>query len=142
MSPNKNAILSEKEQNSFLAILNTKYASHLVGRFFELKIAEENSYVFVTVLLRNSTNSFYYPIEGKIGAREQDLSPNAAALLLIDYIDCYLGEFFNEDGDLYLPIEWSPHTFEEKEFQIKGQIFNLEKEQLADEWLKKGSGVN
>ena len=33
--------------------------------------------------------------------------------------------------------EVSYWIFDEKEFQIKGQIFNLERERLADEWLKK-----
>lgn len=137
MLSNKLVILNNEEKSKLVRILNTKYATYLNGRFFELGIQTNNDNVHVKLVLRNSQDQFHYPVEGRISSKEQNLSPKDAALLLVDYMDMYFEEFFKDDGEVLLTIDWSKHTFNEKEFQLKGQIFNLERERLADEWLKK-----
>ena len=137
MLSNKVQLLSPEEINSLVKLFNTKYASYLEGRFFELESSSDQDLVHAKVLLRNKTDHFYYPVQGQIAYKQEDLSPKDAALFLIDYIDFYFEEFFKENGDILLTIDWSKHAFEAKEFQIKGQILNLERERLADEWLKK-----
>jgi hypothetical protein len=57
---------------------------------------------------------------------------------LIDYIDSYFEEFFRENGEVLLPIDWAPFDWEGVPIQLKGQIFNLEVEKMADEWLEHG----
>lgn len=136
MLSNKIAVLTEEERFNLSKILNTKYASYLEGRFFEIIAESASDYVNATVTLRNSTDRFHYPVEGRMVYREQNLSPKDAALFLIDYIDFYFDEFFKE-ADVYLTIDWSKHKFENKEFFMKGQILNLEGERLADEFLEK-----
>jgi hypothetical protein len=137
MLSNKIPVLTEEEKNILLKIMNTKHASYLDGRFFEIEINVDYDLVKLQVLLRNKSGQFYYPVEAQIAFKEQNLSPKDSVLFLIDYIDFYFDEFFKENGEVLLSIDWSKHTFEEKEFQVKGQIFNLERERLADEWLKK-----
>ena len=58
-----------------------------------------------------------------------------AVLFLLDYIDCYFEEFFKEDENVFLPIDWSEYSFDEVPFQLKGQILNLHVEDLADRIL-------
>lgn len=137
MLSNKTPILNDEEKSNLVRIMNTKYASYLEGRFFEIEIASDQDIVNVTVTLRNESDQFHYPVQGQIASKQQDLSPKDGAFLLLDYIDFYFEEFFKENGEVLLTIDWSKHTFDEKEFQIKGQIFNLQRERLADEWLKK-----
>jgi hypothetical protein len=137
MLSNKIPILNIEETSNLVKILNTKYASYLRGRFFEIQANAERSIVSTTVLLKNRSESFYYPIEGNIDSKEENMTLKDAALFLIDYIDFYLEEFFKEDEGLYVTIEWSKQNFEEKTFFLKGQILNLERERLADQLLKR-----
>lgn len=135
MLSNNLEILNVEEKNSLIKILNTKYASYLEGRFFEIECGVDTDFAKVRILLRNSIDRFYYPVEARIAYKEENLSPKDAVLFLIDYADFYFDEFFKDE--VMLTIDWSKHVFEDKKFEMKGQIFNMERERLADEWLKK-----
>lgn len=141
MLTTKESGLLDNEIADLLKILNTKYAAHLNQRFFELEIGGDQGHVLVTLTLRDPLKRFFYPVMAKISPQENNLSPREAALLVIDYMDCYFEEFFKDDEGTYLTIDWTGHTFEDVDFQMKGQILDLEKERLADEFLKKAGSL-
>lgn len=126
---------------------NKKYRAYLVDslhklRFFELVAHREHQGVFVKVVLQNASKAYYYPIEARIADVDHDFSPKEAALFLFDYIDSYFEEYL-KNGDVYLPIDWTEFEFDGTPFQLKGQIFNLHLEHLADQILAQhGMGDN
>lgn len=133
----KKTAIEAQELQELAQILNFKYAAFLSER--RLKISTEidgSSTVFVEVLLENDNQSFYYPIEARIDAKEQNLSPHDAALLLIDYIDFYLDEYFKEEEQVFFNIDWQEYTFDGINFQIRAQVRNLYHEKLADQLLQ------
>lgn len=131
----KISLLTHEELDNLVKIMNTKYASYLKDRFFEIDVQSSEDAVDVKICLRNQQDSYHYPVEGKLFFKEQNLNPKDAALFLIDYIDFYFDEFFKENGEVYLTIDWGKHNFESTDFYLKGQLFNLEREKLADELL-------
>ncbi|MEI8025742.1 MAG: hypothetical protein WCI18_05260 [Pseudomonadota bacterium] len=116
-------------------ILDRKHAASLGDRFFSIKVDSDESKAFVTVTLRNAGESFYYPVEGRIACKSQELSPKDGAMLLLDFIDVYFEEFFHDRQDTWLPIDWAGFNFEGFEFELKGQVLNKRTEELADLFL-------
>ena len=136
MFANKKLVLTEEEKDSLTKILNTKYAGFLNKRLFQVEAFVEGDTAAVAVILQNPNNRFFYPVEARMLFREQNMNAKDAALFLIDYLDYYFEEYFRDDEDVYLTIDWSKHSFEGKDFYVKGQVLNPEQEKLADEWLK------
>lgn len=133
------AFLTGAESAQLAEAMNTKYRLALVKRKFSIKVSHEGRAVYVSVLLSNEDESYYYPVEGRILHEEEGLAPRKAALFLIDYIDMYFEEFLlEEDESIYIPIDWTDHQYEATDFQIRGQILNRKLEAMADEWLQQG----
>ncbi|MBI2603485.1 MAG: hypothetical protein HYW48_10565 [Deltaproteobacteria bacterium] len=131
--------LTSGESAELATIMNCKYASSLKGRLFFVETELRHSSVFVTVTLRDGAGSFFYPAEARMAPAEQGLTEREAALFLLDYLDFYFAEYFQEDEDVFLPIAWDQRSFEGVTFQVQGQKRNLEREALADEWLRTAS---
>lgn len=127
--------ISAAECTELAKMLDRKYASQLQQRRFEVKATKDGHGVYATVTLRNDSGSFYYPVEARLAHGDHELSTREGVMMLLDYIDSYFDEYLRE-GDVFLPIDWTAYECEGIPFQLKGQIFNLEVERLADEWLK------
>lgn len=130
--------LTGEECAALAAAMGRKYSSFLKERYFEMKVRSDRQGTYATVLLRNQSGSFYYPVEGRVADMDHDMNEREAAMFLIDYIDAYFEEFFRENGEVYLPIDWATFDWEGVPLQLKGQILNLEVEEMADRWLESG----
>jgi len=129
------AMLTDGECLQYGKLMEQKYSAVLGQRFLEVTATAESREVQVKVILRNTSCSFYYPVQGRIKILDDGLSQREAALFMLDYIDLYFEEFLNDDAGVYLPIEWADYSCEGVEFQLKGQVLNLELERAADELL-------
>lgn len=134
MTNNKQQITKE-ELAEFAKLLNQKHATAMADKFFEVAHAQKADEVTVIVTLRNTSDSFHYPVEARVLA-DAKMSPKDCVAFLLDYIDMYWEEFFKEGGELYLPIDWSDHAYEGVDFQIRGQIHNLMLEKMGDDFLE------
>ena len=134
--------LSETEYRDIAKIMEKKYATFLQDRFFFITVTHEHDNknnkesVWVTVLLKNTAETFYYPVEGRI-LLDQSLTKKEAALFLLDCIDTYFEEYLMGDEDTLIPIDWTEFEWEDKKFQLKGQVLNKALEQKADALLNK-----
>ena len=127
-------IFSERD----LAQLNARFDSRFYDvrgeRFFAIDARTHDDKVWVQSLLRNSSDTFHYAVEA-FTTKNKDKHPRAQAFFLLAYIDAYWDEYFSEDENVYLPIDWTEHCYREETFFIKGQILNLKAERLANELL-------
>ncbi len=116
-----------------------KYRIAMKDRSFSIRAWIEDRGVYVTVTLANADGSYVYPVEGRVMFEAEEMEAGEAALFLIDYIDNYFEEYlYEEDEQLYLPIDWTDHEYDAVNFQIRGQILNQKLENLADQWLMAG----
>ena len=121
-------------------LLNNKYQSVLFdGKKFEIKTKYEYEILTVSVILSNPDKSYYYPVEARIQNKKEELTPLEAATFLIDFIDLYFEEYLFEDENLFIPIDWTPFSYDAVDFQLKGQILNLKLEQEADKLIQNSS---
>ena len=131
--------MANEELKELEQILNLRYAQYLSNRFFEISSNVDGiGLVQVKVLLQNTEQSFYYPIEARLDSKDQNISPEQATLVMIDYIDYYFAEYFKEDENVLIPIDWSEFALDGVKFQMRGEIRNLRYELAADEILARG----
>jgi hypothetical protein len=135
------ASVSSEEIHDLTRILNTKHAASLRDRRFSIDVQTFKGQAQVTVTLANASESFYYPVEASLDASIEEISVRDAALFLIDYIAFYFEEFFATDESTYLPIDWADYVFEDVKLKMRGQLFNRERERIADQLLgEEGAG--
>ncbi len=122
--------LNDLECKQLAQIMNIKHAVGRGTRFFTITVNPEKEACLVNVTLKCDDQSYYYPVQGRIEIESQNIRDSVLALL--DYIDCYFEEFFQEDENIYLPIDWKEYAFEGLQFHLRGQILNLKSEAAAD----------
>ena len=115
--------------------MTANYAPYLQGRSFAIVAMECEGALYVTTLLSNSDESFYYPVDTRIDYKAEEMSRYDAFIFLVDYLDLYFEEYLTEDDDLLLTIDWTFHQYDAVDFQMKGQIINKKMEKMADELL-------
>lgn len=132
--------LDQDDCDALAKAMESKYAMALKGRTFTVEAEVKGRGVFVKVILSNQDKSYYYPVEARVLYEKEEMQRGEAALFLLDYIDAYFDEYLTQENEeIYLPIDWADFQYEAVDFQMRGQILNLKLEELAEEFLKKGS---
>jgi hypothetical protein len=117
-------------------LLNKKYQVWRGERSFHISSRRDHECIEVKVVLSNVSETFYYPVEGRVDHEAEEMDPVEAALFLVNYIDGYFEEFFEEDENLFIPIDWAEYSYDAVEFQLRGQVLNRFVERISDELLK------
>lgn len=138
MNPDLMTIWTPEELAQLAKIMTLKYGASLRDRHFDITAHAATEGVFVTMTLSNESKTYFYPLEGRLAHVKQDLTAQEAVAILVDYMDAYFETFFHDGESTFIPIDWSPFSFEGHEFEMRGQILNLALEQEAESWLKKG----
>ncbi len=137
MAATDEKFVSQEECDGFARQMQIKYAGFLNQRTFDISVNRDQHAIFVKAILRNQSSSFYYPVEGRVLKKQRGRTDRELLDFLIDYIDLYFEDYLKEE--VFLPIDWADYQYDDVEFQLKGQILNLEAEKIADEFLKKRS---
>ncbi len=113
--------------------------------FFGKVKKDENVYIegyyndnscFATFTIKNEDESFYYPVETVVSVIDNSgLSDKDARIALLDFALEYFEEYFLNDGELLLTIDWSPFNIGEIKMYAKGHVLNKKLEKMADEIL-------
>lgn len=127
--------LSAEEMQDLGRILNIRYGPYLGARRFQVRAETHAKYVEVVITLQNDQESYVYPVEGRVELTPDGVSAREGALLLIDFIGAYFEEFFDNDENTFIPIDWSEFQFESTTLFLRGQVLNKQRERDADAWL-------
>ena len=131
----KKYIIDQKTISELCKILNIKHAAFLKDRLFVISCTKENEMIEVELILKNSDESFYYPVTACLNGEVYKQSDKELALILLDYLDIYFDSFFKEDENVFVPIDWVEHQFEGVHLRMKGQVLNRYQELKANELL-------
>ncbi|BBH51674.1 hypothetical protein [Fluviispira sanaruensis] len=126
----------EEEYLNIKKLLNKKHAAYLENEEFEIEAGVCKEQIQLKVSLRKHDNSVLYPIEC-VYVRELDdkVDHNEIAINMIDYLDLYWADYFIEDRDIFVPLDWSKHEFEGITFYLRGFIRNINLEEQAESFL-------
>lgn len=129
--------LSTYQTERITEALHIRHEAYLQkGERFEVSGYVSQDEVYTKMVLHNEDDTFYYPVECRIDPIHAGIDKVDEALdLLLDFQDYYFGRYFAEDRDIFLSIDWAEYDFEDTKLQAKGQIFNRQLEQIADDLL-------
>ncbi|KAB8030849.1 hypothetical protein [Fluviispira multicolorata] len=129
-------IWSQEEYLNIVKILNKKHAAYLENEEFEIEAGFSNEQVQVKVSLRKNDNSVLYPIECLYVKEFGDkINYSNIAINMIDYLDLYWADYFIEERDIFVPLDWSKHEFEGTHFYLRGFVRNIQLEEQAESFL-------
>lgn len=116
--------------------LNSLFGVWLKDRSVHVSASSDGKTAFVHVLIKNNKQTFYYPIEARADLQNIKHPAKDVSLVILDFIASYMEEFFKEDENVYLPIDWTDYHVEGLDFQVKGQVQNRHIEDMADQILQ------
>ncbi len=135
-----NPVLPVSECEEMTKLLVMKYGKFLDGRFFKVRTGMQGTLIYAEIILQNENASFYYPVQARCEYDSTQASKKDTTLFLLDYIEQYLFEFF-QDSEILLPLNWEEYEASGKSLQMKGQIYDLAAEYAADRLLNGGSDL-
>ncbi len=123
--------------NKILDLLNIKHSTYLNDEKFEMIAAFNKEQIQIKMSLKKNDESIVYPVEAVcIYENYAHISKQGIAQIILDYLDHYWSEYFREERDLFLPLDWSPYECEQVLFYMRGFIRDLNSEMKADFLLK------
>ncbi|MEI6093054.1 MAG: hypothetical protein WCQ47_05150 [bacterium] len=134
----KNRFFTPEEIAQMEAIFNEYFFDKLnkdENIYFEGYYEDEVCYL--TLILKNSDESFYYPFETSLSLKDNpDISAEEARLSLMDFIGTYFDDYFTENRDAFVLIDWTSYKVEDLNIYARGQVINKKLENMADDILK------
>lgn len=116
-------------------LMNQKHAIHRADRSFELSASIESKSIVVKTLLFNQDHSYYYPVEASLSKTAMQGRVDRIATFLFDYLDSYFSEYFAEEENVFVPLDWTKYEHEGETLRVRGQVLNKKLEDEADAWL-------
>lgn len=114
-----------------------KHSAYLENETFTIVAEQSKEQVQIKIVLQKIDLSVVYPIECVfVKELHQKVDSQKIAMLMLDYLDVYWTEYFAEDREVFLPIDWSKHDFEGLSLYMRGFIRNLNAENQADAFLQ------
>lgn len=124
-------------KNRVLSLLHERHAGSLKRERFELDVRREGDEAIVCLTLRSEDRTHVYKMEAAIErAKYQAMTEPQAIDICLDFLDWYVGEYFREDRDAFLPLDWKPHRFGDVEVLARGDVRNEFLDDAADAWLR------
>ncbi len=135
---NLNPVWDKDELIQLTEILNTKHSIYLSQEIFEVEAGFNKIQIQLQVSLKKEDGSSVYPIEIVCPCDDNyELKIKETSYTIIDYMDLYWSEYFIEERNLFLPIDWQKHECEGVSFFLRGFVRRLSLEEEADSLLKK-----
>ena len=137
-NPTRNAPpLDPNYRAKALGLLIERHGASLRNERFELDARREDGDAIVRLMLCSDDRTHVYTMEAVI-LREKypALSESQAVEISLDFLDWYVGEYFAEDRDAYLPLDWKSHTYGDLEVMARGEVRNEFLDDAADAWLR------
>ena len=117
--------------------LATRHGRLLRDERFDVGAHFEEGAVVAQVVLSSHDRSFRYEMQcAKSVPEDEAHSVQDALELCLDFLDWYLGEYFEQSRELLLPLDWQPHRFGDVEVMAKGDVRNPTLDEAADAWLR------
>ena len=133
-----NSFWTDEEIVNIKKLLNKKHLVYLENEEFIIESGSTKEQIQIKVSLIKSDKSNCYPIECVfVKETDNEFKETEIAFKMLDYLDIYWANYFSEERNIFIPLDWSAHEFEGVQFYMRGFVRNLQLENDADEFLTK-----
>ncbi|MCX6112999.1 MAG: hypothetical protein NTY22_06955 [Proteobacteria bacterium] len=134
----KNRFFTPDEVAQMEAVFNERFFDNLKkDENISFEGYYEDEICYITLALKNQDESFYYPVETSISLKENhELDAEGARIALLDFIGSYFEDYFEENRETSIPIDWTLYKADDLTLYARGQVLNKKLENMADDILK------
>lgn len=130
-------LLTADTASTIVATLETRHSRKLRDERFTVTARMEDRTVIVDLSLARLDQTFVYAMSAaKVVPEDGSLSVAETLDLCLDFLDWYLGRYFEEDRELLLPLDYQPHRIGEHEVLARGDEKRPLLDDAADAWLR------
>lgn len=134
----KNRFFTPEEIAEMESAFNDRFCDDLQR---DENISFEGSYedgvCYLTLILKNEEETFYYPVETAISSKENlTLNSEEARLVLLDFIGAYFDDYFASQRETFVPIDWALYQLNQLKLYARGQVLNKKLECMANSILE------
>jgi hypothetical protein len=97
---------------------------------------QDGSVVVRLTLERHDRSHLFWAEAAKAVPEDDSLNQEETLDLCLDFLDWYLGEYFESERSLLLPLDWKVHRFGEHDLLARGDERNPHLDDAADAWLR------
>ena len=117
--------------------LNSLHGRLLREERFTVSASLQEGSVVLQLVLERHDHSLRYQMEcAKEVPEDESRSVQETLELCLDYLDWYLGEYFESARELLLPLDWQTHQFGDVDILARGDVRNPSLDEAADAWLR------
>jgi hypothetical protein len=130
-------LFSEETTTRCVEALVARHGRHLQEERIAVNGRVEEGAVRVDLTLARMDQTANYRMETAFELPENEsLSASEAGALCLDFLDWYLDQFFGDNRQTLLPLDWQAHTFGEHRIFARGDVTNPVLDEAADAWLR------
>jgi hypothetical protein len=127
--------------NSICALMIKKHIPFLKNETFEMDVLKSEDWIQIRQTLKSLDGSQAYPVEVLVpfeevkGLKSEEVRAAELVDLAVDYLDSYWNEYFSDDRDTFLSLDWSTHEIDGLTLFMRGSKHNVALEKMADDFL-------
>jgi len=130
-------LYNSEEAARWVEALVGRHGRYLLDEEIKITGRIEEGAVIVTAILSRLDRTSSYQMEAAVELPEDDsVSLDDASDLCMDFIDWYLGQYFGDNRETLLPLDWQSHQFGEHKVLARGDVSNPILDEAADAWLR------
>lgn len=131
------SIIDSEQSRRIMDALNSRHGRMLREERFTVSASLQEGSVVLQLVLERHDRSFRYQMEcAKEVPEDESRSVQETLELCLDFLDWYLGEYFDNARELILPLDWQTHRFGDVDILARGDVRNPSLDEAADAWLR------
>lgn len=138
----KKEIIGKFEKERIEKTLYKRYAHYLGKESFKIWAFGESDSVHLRMYLDSDDGMSRYSVDILVPLGENRLTLREGFDLALDFLGYYLDQFFEENRELLLPLDYNKYNFGKEFVYAKGDFTKPKLDQLADEILTKGENID
>ncbi len=123
------------------SLLMARYGSYLRGETFKVTALGQSDSIVLKVALESHDRMSRYTFDISAGSRSNGISLSEALDLALDFLGFYLDQFFEENREYLLPLDYQPYEFVDHTVYARGDFTRPKLDEMADRILREGRKI-
>ena len=135
-------ILGKEDLRKIEDTLMSTYGAHLGNERFIVRVFGQSDSVLLRVQLDQFDGMSRHTFEINAPSKSNGLKLDQALDLALDFLGYYLDQFFEDNRELLLPLDYQEYEFGEHKVFARGDYTRPKLDELADRILREGKIVD